>query len=68
MHSSRSLAITQSWTTDSNMVMQGSAISADLDGRGGSQFLTAAYQAIIAFAPSGEELWRFDTDVRFMTC
>ena len=51
-----------------DMVMQGSATAADLMGDGSMSFLTAAYQAIIAVDARGNELWRFPTDYRYMTC
>jgi outer membrane protein assembly factor BamB len=61
-------AIETRWVTDCDMVMQGSAIAADIDGDGNTEFLTAAYQAIIAVDAKGTELWRFTTKCRFMAC
>ena len=68
MSSSKDLVIEKLWATDCNMVMQGSAVAADIDGDGNAEFLTAAYQAVIAVDGSGEELWRFPTKHRYMTC
>lgn len=68
MSASQGLAIQQLWVADCNMVMQGAPIAADLDGDGNAEFLTAAYQAIIAVDGTGRELWRFATKWRYMTC
>ncbi len=65
---SHAAAIEQLWVADCNMVMQGAPIAADLDGDGNAEFLTAAYQAIIAVDGTGTELWRFTTKWRYMTC
>ncbi len=56
------------WVTDCNMVMQGAPIAVDLNGDGNTEFLTAAYLAVIAVDGNGTELWRFPTKGRFMTC
>ena len=68
MSPSHGLAIEQLWVAECNMVMQGAPIAADLDGDGHSEFLTAAYQAIVAVGGTGTELWRFATKWRYMTC
>ncbi len=65
---SHGLPIKQRWTANCDMVMQGAAVAADIDGDGNAEFLTAAYQAIIALDADGAELWRFTTPQRFMTC
>jgi outer membrane protein assembly factor BamB len=68
MNTSHAPVISQRWITDCNMVMQGSAVAADLNGDGNAGFLTAAYQSLIALNGAGKELWRFSTNRRYMTC
>jgi outer membrane protein assembly factor BamB len=68
MNTSHAPVISQRWITDCNMVMQGSAVAADLNGDGNAGFLTAAYQSLIALDGAGNELWRFSTNRRYMTC
>lgn len=55
------------WVADVDMIMEGAPIVVDLDGDGGGEIITAAYQAIIAVDGSGKERWRFDTAGRYST-
>jgi outer membrane protein assembly factor BamB len=50
------------------MVMEGAPMTADLDGDGDAEVLTAAYENLIAVDGTGKELWRFDTRGRYQTC
>ena len=68
MNRKAKLEIKQLWVAECDMVMQGAAMAADLDGDGNAEVLTAAYQAIIAVDGTGKELWRFPTQWRYMTC
>jgi len=62
------LDINQIWEINVDMVMEGAAMVADLDGDGDDEILTAAYEHIIVVDGTGEELWRFDTRGRYSTC
>jgi outer membrane protein assembly factor BamB len=65
---SSALEIEPLWVADLDMIMEGAPIVVDLDGDGGDEVITAAYQAIIAVDGSGNERWRFDTAGRYSTC
>ncbi len=65
---SETLDINQLWEVNVDMVMEGAAMVADLDGDGDDEILTAAYEHIIVVDGTGEELWRFDTRGRYSTC
>ena len=56
------------WETNVDMVMEGAAMVADLDGDGDDEILTAAYENLIVVDGTGNELWRFDTKGRYSTC
>jgi outer membrane protein assembly factor BamB len=62
------LEIEPLWIADVDMIMEGAPIVVDLDGDGGEEIITAAYEAIIAVDGSGKERWRFDTAGRYSTC
>ena len=61
------LDIESLWAADPDMIMEGAAMVADLDGDGDDEILTAAYENIIVLDGGGEELWRFDTRGRYST-
>ncbi|HRU24191.1 MAG TPA: PQQ-binding-like beta-propeller repeat protein [Candidatus Latescibacteria bacterium] len=60
--------IRQAWVAECDMVMQGAAVAADINGDGYAEFITAAYQAVIAVDRTGKEMWRVPTNQRYMTC
>ena len=56
------------WSVNADMVMEGAAMTVDLDGDGDDEALTAAYENIIVVDGTGKELWRYDAPGRYMTC
>jgi hypothetical protein len=61
------MEIEQLWVANANMVMEGSAMTVDLDGDGDMDVITAAYEHLIAVDGTGEILWRFDSRGRYST-
>jgi len=62
------LDVEQLWVANPDMVMEGAAMVADLDGDGDDEVLTAAYENMIVVDGDGQELWRYDTRGRYSTC
>lgn len=62
------LAIEPLWVADPDMIMEGAAMVADLDGDGSAEVVTAAYESIIVVDGAGTERWRFDGRGRYSTC
>ena len=50
------LNLEQLWTADTHMVMEGSPMTADLNGDGDAEVITAAYENLIAVDGTGKEL------------
>ena len=65
---STALNIELLWVADADMIMETAPIVVDLDGDGDVEVLTAAYEHVIVVDGTGEELWRFDTRGRYMSC
>ena len=62
------LAMEPLWVADPDMIMEGAAMVADLDGDGSAEVVTAAYESIIVVDGAGTERWRFDGRGRYSTC
>lgn len=62
------LNLEQLWVAETHMVMEGAPMTADLNGDGDAEVITAAYENLIVVDGTGKELWRFDARGRYQTC
>ncbi len=64
---SQKLELPLLWTTNQKTFLESAAIVADINGDGKDEVLIAGREELIALQKQGKELWRWDTEKRYVT-